>query len=253
LGSKKKKKKAKKLKLKLAAQAAAGARAREDTARVSADAPRREPIPTADHGIRKQPTQKRSVDMVQAILQAAAQVFAELGYARATTNKIAERAGVSVGSLYQYFANKDSLLASLLAKHHADVHEVVGEALRELTDLSITLEQGLRRLLTDLVALHESDSALTKALSAAVLLESPVADEQHKLHDRDDEAQALIALLASRPDVRRGDHAAMAAVLAQNTAQLTRWLVHDAPPSLDRAALLDEVVRMLVGFLRSEG
>ena len=60
MGSKKKKKKAKKLKLKLAAQAAAGARAREDTARVSADAPRREPIPTADHGIRKQPPPLRA-------------------------------------------------------------------------------------------------------------------------------------------------------------------------------------------------
>ena len=191
--------------------------------------------------------------MVQAILQAAAEVFAELGYARATTNKIAERAGVSVGSLYQYFANKDSLLANLLDKHHADVHEVVGVALRKLADPSVSLEQGLRGLLLDLVGLHEADPALTKALSASVLRESPVADPQAKAHHDEGEARHVVALLASRPDVRQGDHAAMAAVLGQTTAQLTRWLVHDAPPGLDRNVLLEEVVSMLASFLRRRG
>jgi AcrR family transcriptional regulator len=187
--------------------------------------------------------------MVQAILQAAAEVFAREGYARATTNKIAERAGVSVGSLYQYFPNKDSLLARLLAQHHAEVDRVVATALGRLADPATPLEQGLRRFLVELVTLHQANPDLTKALSAAVLRQSPLADELHKGEEATHALRQVAALLGARPDVRDGDHLAMAAVLGQTTAQLTRWLVHDAPPQLDLAALLEEVVQLLSRYL----
>ena len=198
--------------------------------------------------VRKQPRQQRSQQMVRAILQSAAEIFAELGYARATTNKIAQRAGVSVGSLYQYYPNKDSLLVGLLAQHQAEVARVVERALVRLGDPETPLAHGLRQLVTELIALHESDPALTKALSAPVLRQSPAVDA---LHHREDHAQArhVTALLRSSPDVREGDHAAMAAVLGQTTAQLTRWLVHDAPTGIDRATLIEQVVELLVRYL----
>jgi len=187
--------------------------------------------------------------MVEAILEAAAEVFAGMGYARATTNKIAERAGVSVGSLYQYFPNKDSLLAKLLEQHHADVHRVVGAALVRLADPDTPLEEGLRPLLTELVALHEENPALTRALSTAVLRESPAADDIHK--EDDAQLRTVTAVLARRPDVRTGDRTAMAMVLGQATAHLTRWLVHDAPPSHTQA-LLEEMVQLAARFLRAD-
>jgi AcrR family transcriptional regulator len=207
------------------------------------------PIRTAV-AARKAPRQERSKQMVDAVLQAAAEVFAELGYARATTNKIAARAGVSVGSLYQYFPNKDSLLASLLAQHQRQVHAIVADGLVRLADPSTSLHDGLSHLLDDLLALHGADPALTKALSAAVLRQSPAADELHK--DEQDGAQLrhVSALLAARPDVRDGDHLAMAAVIGQTMGQLTRWLVHDRPAGVDAEALRDEVVELLVRYLR---
>jgi AcrR family transcriptional regulator len=189
--------------------------------------------------------------MVQAILQAAAELFAQLGYARTTTNKIAERAGVSVGSLYQYFPNKDCLLASLLEQHHADVDEVVGATLRRLADVATPLEDCLRQFLTELMSLHERDPALTKALSAEVLRESPAGDGSEEHEHRHDQARHVVATLAARPDVRRGDHAVMAAVLGETTARLTRWSVHDAPAALERTSLLEEMVQLLVRYLRS--
>jgi AcrR family transcriptional regulator len=187
--------------------------------------------------------------MVEAILQAAAELFASLGYARTTTNKIAERAGVSVGSLYQYFPNKDSLLARLLEKHHADVHRVVGESLERLADPNAPLEATLRQLLTALVEVHEEDPELTRALSSAVLRESPASDAMHK----EDDAQFhyVVEVLERRPDVRAGNRAAMALVLGQTTAHLTRWLVHDAPSQLS-PALLEEMVQLLARFLRAD-
>ena len=65
---------------------------------------------------RKKPVQKRSQVTVDAIVEAAARIFVREGYPSATTNRIAELAGVSVGSLYEYFPNKASLLAALIAR-----------------------------------------------------------------------------------------------------------------------------------------
>ena len=58
--------------------------------------------------MRKTPSQSRSMATVNAILAAAAQVLIEVGYGNANTNKIAERAGVGIGSLYEYFPGKES-------------------------------------------------------------------------------------------------------------------------------------------------
>ena len=66
---------------------------------------------------RKSPRQQRSQQTVDTILQATARVLAKHGYAGTNTNRIAETAGVSVGSLYQYFPNKNALIAALHDRH----------------------------------------------------------------------------------------------------------------------------------------
>ena len=66
---------------------------------------------------RKQPTADRAAEARQRILDAAAQVFAEHGYVAGTTNRIAEQAGLSIGSLLQYFPNKDAVLRALMEAH----------------------------------------------------------------------------------------------------------------------------------------
>jgi len=198
---------------------------------------------------RRRPRQERSRAMVEAIERAAAEMFAEHGYARTSTNKIAERAGVSVGSLYQYFPNKDSVLSRLWRRHHEQVHAVVEVGMTRLADPSVPLEAGIRWLLVELLALHRRDPALTRALSATVIRESPAVERKHQELNARADATALAALLAARPDVRAGDHLAMAVVLAQTTAQLTRWLVHDAPAGIDPEALLEETVQLMTRFV----
>ena len=200
--------------------------------------------------VRKVPHQERSKVMVDAILEAAAQVFAELGYARATTNKIAERAGVSVGSLYQYFPNKDSLIASLHEVHHAKVNEVVGNAFKRFGDHSMGLEEGLRRFLDELNEVHEADPTLTKALSREVMREAEVDDHPHTDEDEAAKIDHLAMLLFNRPDVRDGDPAVISAIMGQAISHLTRWLQHDAPPGLDRDALREETVQLLLRYLK---
>lgn len=189
--------------------------------------------------------------MVAAILEAAAELFASLGYARSTTNKIAERAGVSVGSLYQYFPNKDSLLASLLAQHHAEVHAVVDASLARLADPREPLEDCLRQLLFDLVGVHRANPTLTQALAPAVMRESSARDEVHKIEDDAARARQVVSVLVARPDVREGDYEAMALVLGQTLSSLTPWLVHDAPAGADLDRLTEEILQLVLRYLKS--
>jgi len=87
----------------------------------------------------------RSRTVFDSIIESTARILPALGYARATTNRIAERAGISIGSLYQYFPNKDSIIANLLErelnKHFDEVAAIVEGAqdrpLNEVVDLLV--------------------------------------------------------------------------------------------------------------------
>lgn len=86
------------------------------------------PNPAAMLRPRKTPVQARSVHTVDAILQASVQVLLAGGLDRLTTTRVAERAGVSVGTLYQYFPNKRALMATVLERHLEGVVDAVEAA-----------------------------------------------------------------------------------------------------------------------------
>src|SRR5215471_21205054 len=92
---------------------------------------------------RRAPSQSRSRDTVEAIVEAAAQVFERHGYAAGTTNRIAERAGVSIGSLYQYFPNKDAIVMELARRHIAQLDEAASAGLQALVDHDPPLHDAL--------------------------------------------------------------------------------------------------------------
>ncbi|MFD1050789.1 TetR/AcrR family transcriptional regulator, partial [Kibdelosporangium lantanae] len=109
---------------------------------------------------RKQPKQVRGELTRQRILTAAAHVFAEHGYAAGTTNRIAERARVSIGSLYQYYPNKDAILVELVSRHLLEGEE----ALRRYqeTELPPTIGEALRALVHVAVENHLDDPQLLR-------------------------------------------------------------------------------------------
>lgn len=86
-------------------------------------------------GARRLPTQDRSRQRVERILEAAAEVFAEAGYDAATTEAIALRAGTSIGSLYQFFPNKLAVFTAL-------AHQYLDRA-RLLFEASLTASEGM--------------------------------------------------------------------------------------------------------------
>ena len=101
---------------------------------------------------RKQPKQRRSRELVEALLEGAARVFDREGL-DATTNRIAQEAGVSVGSLYQYFPNKEALLTALAHQHMGRVDAALEHTLVHARHAG-DLRQGLRMLIVVVAGEH---------------------------------------------------------------------------------------------------
>ena len=115
---------------------------------------------------RKLPQQDRSRTTVEAILEATAHILTEEGYEKASTNRIAERAGVSIGSLYQYFPNKESLMAALMEQHSHEIAELVESKLSDLFDKP--LEMVIPELIRAVIAAHAINPRLHQVLNEEI-------------------------------------------------------------------------------------
>ena len=196
---------------------------------------------------RKAPTQERSRATVEAVLAGAVRLFATHGYARTSTNQIARLAGVSVGSLYQYFPNKDAILAALLGRHMAEVERVIDESLVELLDPKRPLRDAVGRMLHRFVALHERDPLLTRAVEQQVGQMPRLPETRH--HAEQEYVATLQRVLEGRREVRPGDRQLMARVLFEATETVVAWLAHGRAGDLDRQAALDEAVELICRYV----
>ena len=125
---------------------------------------------------RKQPRQARSANLVATILEAAVQILAKQGAARFTTARVAEKAGVSVGSLYQYFPNK----AAILFRLQSDEWRQTTELLRTiLEDIQRPPLERLRILVHAFIRSECDEAAMRVALNDAAPLyrDAPEAQE----------------------------------------------------------------------------
>src|SRR5881394_4127514 len=132
---------------------------------------------------RKQPKQARSTDLVAAILGAAVQVVAKEGAQRFTTARVAEKAGVSVGSLYQYFPNK----AAILFRLQSDEWRQTTELLRGiLEDVQRPPLERLRTLVHAFIRSECEEAAVRVALDDAAPLyrDAPEAHEARASGER---------------------------------------------------------------------
>ncbi|HWI73039.1 MAG TPA: TetR/AcrR family transcriptional regulator [Baekduia sp.] len=197
---------------------------------------------------RKAPRQERSRLTVEAILDAAARVFERHGYAAGTTNRIAERAGVSIGSLYQYFPNKDAILVALVERHVDEGVAAAGPVLDGLVADPPPLEEGLRRLVEAMVAVHRERPALHRVLFE----EAPRPPAlRRRLDALAGGARVSVAayLRASSGVARDPDLAARLVV------QVIETVTHELvlrPGDVPVEVYVDETVALLVGYLKRD-
>lgn len=196
---------------------------------------------------RKTPVQDRSRVTIECILTAAAQVFEEVGYAAGTTNRIAERAGVSVGTIYQYFPNKDALAVLLLERHIQQGTRMFAELLHRARAPRRDLRRTLRMFVEGMLELHTAGPRLQHLLLEEV--PRPPRLEAELLRAEAAAVQAIAKLLRSHANLppRRLEPAAYMTVHA--VEDLTNGFVAHPPSGVSRRQFATELVAMLEAYL----
>lgn len=190
---------------------------------------------------RKLPQQDRSKFTVDAILTATAHILTEEGYDKASTNHIAERAGISIGSLYQYFPNKESLIAALRDRHVSSMMEVIESKLRDLFDAP--LQVVLPEIVKASIAAHAIDPTLHKVLHEQVPRLSGIESEACMT----DLLRTYLAQQGDRIQPQNLDYIVF--VLERTIEALTHAAVLERSDLLQDGQLEQEISQMLLSYL----
>lgn len=205
-------------------------------------------MPSADRRLspRRKPRQVRAELTRERILTAAAHVFAEHGYAAGTTNRIAEHARISIGSLYQYFPNKDAILAELVVRHI----DRGTWAKADQIDLSAgSLGTMVRALVRDAIDNHRDDPALLRIMIEEASFSPDLLDAVER-HGRSRVAQ-ICELLGRHPDVRVRDLGTAAELIVFTVETNTHKLMAD-PQTIPVESFESELVDMITRYLRGD-
>jgi AcrR family transcriptional regulator len=188
---------------------------------------------------RKAPAQSRAVETVEAVLEAAARILEEQGFAGYTTNAVAERAGVSVGSLYQYFPGKDAITVALIERETGTL----------LADVARTqAEEGLDAKLVRLIRSAVAHQMRRPKLAVLLDFEErrlPIGARNERVADTI--VRTLETALATAGLPRDGDRT----VTARDLVAITRGMIDLAGEcgETDAADLERRVTKALFGYL----
>jgi AcrR family transcriptional regulator len=195
---------------------------------------------------RKQPKQTRSTDLVAAILEAALQVLAKEGAARFTTVRVAEKAGVSVGSLYQYFPNKAAILFRLQSDEWRQTTDLLKSILEDTAKPPL---ERLRILVHAFIRSECDEAAVRVALDDAAPLyrDAPEAKAAKASGERTIQAFMKEALPRASPATR-----VMAAELIKTTLSSVGKDFSEAPRKpAEITAFSDAMADMFCAYLGS--
>lgn len=195
---------------------------------------------------RKSPVQARSSASVDAILDATIQVLLHLGKERLTTTRVASRAGVSVGTLYQYFPNKSALLQAVLKRHLNEVAEAVERVCRE--QKANTLPEMATALVKAFLDAKMRDAKTSVALYS-VSSDVDGAKIAQRMGIRSN--KAIVEMLASAREPLTTDPQLMASMLQGAMAGVSRRLLESDAPEKQFATLRQELIFFVCAYLEA--
>jgi AcrR family transcriptional regulator len=196
---------------------------------------------------RKEASQERSRATVDALVEATARILVREGFDKASTNRIAEVAGVSVGSLYQYFPSKEALVAAVIERHRQEIMQVVRGELALAANQP--MEQGVRTLVAVAVKAHRVDPKLHRVLAEQIPRVGRL--EKAETFNRENYALFRAYLESPRDEIRAADLelAAFICVTAIEAVTHNAVLHHKMVSDEATGALIDEATRLVLGYL----
>jgi AcrR family transcriptional regulator len=194
---------------------------------------------------RKSPVQARSAASVDAILESTVQVLLQIGKERLTTTKVAFRAGVSVGTLYQYFPNKSALLQAVLKRHLAEVTEAIELVCHEQRGRS--LEKMATVLMTTFLDTKMRD-AKTSAALYAVSSDVDGAKIVEEMQIRSN--KAIVSMLKSATEKLTTDPQVVASMLQGAMVGVSRRLLESTSPEKHFNTLRQELIVLACAYLK---
>ena len=195
---------------------------------------------------RKSPVQARSTASVEALLEATVQVLLAVGKERLTTTRVAARAGVSVGTLYQYFPNKSSLLQAALRHHLSEITNTVEEACRAHHGRS--LEEMATGVIT---AFLDAKMRNVKSSMAMYSVSSDVDGAKIALETGLHSGKAIVAMLKSSPEPLLHDPQLVAEMLMSAIFGVSRRLLESAAPEKLVEPMKRELIFLACAYLKA--
>lgn len=194
---------------------------------------------------RKQPVQARAQATTDALVEATLQVLVREGYQRLTTTRVAERAGVSVGTLYQYFPDKRSLVTALKVRYFSLILGSVAKAVEDTAGRS--LDDVLYAAIAALVDVKRKHLQLTKALREPMV----ALGGQAFVHETLAEFAALLAPFLEQHGISRSKAMRRATLLVAAVEGAMSYAVFEEPKWLDEPWLVDELFAIAAGYARA--
>jgi AcrR family transcriptional regulator len=193
---------------------------------------------------RKNASQDRSRATVDTLVEATARILVREGFDKASTNRIAEVAGVSVGSLYQYFPSKEALVVAVIERHSREIRELE-------TAVAQPIEQGVRTLVAVAVKAHRVDPRLHRVLAEQIPRVGKL--ERAETFNRENHALFRAYLETRRDEICVDDLELASFVCVTSIEALTHNAVLHHPKMLTEEkteALIDDATRLVVSYLK---
>lgn len=194
---------------------------------------------------RKRPRQVRSKATVDTILVASARILVKRGFDGFTTNEVAQVAGVSIGSLYQYFPNKEALVAALIDRHIEEMNAAVLSELARVAQLPMA--EAVRAVIELTIRAHSVDTALHQVLTEQV----PRVGRMARLRELDGTVYRVVAgvFAARRAELAIRDPELSAFIVVVAIVAIVNRVVLFAPDRLSDPRLVDEATALVTRYL----
>jgi AcrR family transcriptional regulator len=194
---------------------------------------------------RKEPRQARSQATVEAILTATARVLVKYGYDHASTNRVAGAAGVSVGSLYQYFPTKEALVAALIDRHMSEMTALLEMNIDVVREAPLPL--ATRALVKLMLVAHAQNPKLHKIFAE----QCPRVGRMSRFYEIERQIGERIRsyLEGHESELRIKNLDISLFIVVSVVEALTHMTVVDHPGRFDEEELLDEITSLVVRYV----